>query len=169
MANLAAFALLRPGAYESLNVEGAYLEVLSDLLGSGAVIVAGVVIAVTGWAWVDPAVGVAIGVVILPRTWRLAGRAVRILVQAAPPDVDLDVLEADLRGVDGVVDVHDLHVWTLTSDMEVASVHLMVAGGTDPHAVLDRARAIVRDDHGIDHATLQVEPDDHLGCDELAW
>jgi cobalt-zinc-cadmium efflux system protein len=169
VANLAAFALLRPGAGESLNVEGAYLEVLSDLLGSVAVIVAAVVIAITDWAWVDPLVAVAIGVVILPRTWRLAGQAVRILVQAAPPGVDLGRLEADLRGVSGVVDVHDLHVWTLTSDMEVASVHLMVGAGTDGHAVLDRARTIVRDDHGIDHATLQVEPDTHQGCDELTW
>ena len=169
VANLAAFALLRPGAGESLNVEGAYLEVLSDLLGSAAVIVAALVIGATGWAWVDPLVAVAIGIVILPRTWRLAGQAVRILVQAAPPGVDLARLEADLRGVSGVVDVHDLHVWTLTSDMEVASVHLMVGDGTDAHAVLDRARTIVRDDHGIGHATLQVEPDSHEGCDELAW
>jgi cobalt-zinc-cadmium efflux system protein len=169
VANLAAFFLLRPGAGESLNVEGAYLEVMADLLGSVAVIVAAVVIAATDWAWVDPAVGVGIGLVILPRTWRLAGQAIRILVQAAPPDVDVAALEADLRGVAGVVDVHDLHVWTLTSDMEVASVHLMVGVGTDAHAVLDRARTIVRDDHGIDHATLQVEPDSHEGCDELQW
>jgi cobalt-zinc-cadmium efflux system protein len=68
-----------------------------------------------------------------------------------------------------VVDVHDLHVWTLTSDMEVASVHLMVCDGTDTHAVLDRARDVMRSGHGIDHATLQVEPDTHVGCDELAW
>lgn len=169
VANVVAFVLLRPGAGESLNVEGAYLEVMSDLLGSVAVIVAGVVIAATDWAWVDPAVGVAIGLVILPRTWRLAGQAIRILVQAAPPDVDVAALEADLRAVAGVVDVHDLHVWTLTSDMEVASVHLMVGAGTDAHAVLDQARTIVRDDHGIDHATLQVEPDSHEGCDELQW
>ena len=169
VANLAAFVLLRPGAGESINVQGAYLEVLADLMGSLAVIVAALVIGATGWTWVDPLVAVAIGVVILPRTWRLAGQALRILVQAAPPGVDLARLESDLRGVAGVVDVHDLHVWTLTSDMEVASVHLMVGDGTDAHAVLDRARTIVRDDHGIDHATLQVEPDSHEGCDELAW
>jgi cobalt-zinc-cadmium efflux system protein len=169
VANLVAFVLLRPGAGESLNVQGAYLEVLSDLLGSLAVIVAALVIGATGWTWVDALVAVAIGVVILPRTWRLAGQAVRILVQAAPPGVDLVRLESDLWSVAGVVDVHDLHVWTLTSDMEVASVHLMVTDGTDAHAVLDRARTIVRDDHGIDHATLQVEPDSHEGCDELAW
>jgi len=169
VANLVAFALLREGASESLNVEGAYLEVLADLFGSAAVIVAAIVIGVTGWAWVDPLVGVAIGLFILPRTWRLAAQALRILVQAAPPGLDLAALEAELRTVAGVVDVHDLHVWTLTSDMDVASVHLMVCDGTDSHAVLDRARVILRDNHGIGHATLQVEPDTHEGCDELAW
>ena len=169
LANLAAFALLREGASESLNVEGAYLEVLADLFGSAAVIVAAIVIGLTGWAWVDPVVGVAIGLFILPRTWRLGAQALRILVQAAPPGLDLAALEAELRTVMGVVDVHDLHVWTLTSDMDVASVHLMVTEGTDSHAVLDRARVIMRDNHGIGHATLQVEPDTHEGCDEVAW
>ena len=169
VANVAAFLLLREGASESLNVEGAYLEVLSDLVGSVAVIVAAAVIGLTDWAWVDPVVGVAIGLFILPRTWRLGAQALRILVQAAPPGLDLVALEGELRAVGGVVDVHDLHVWTLTSDMDVASVHLMVSDGTDSHAVLDRARVILRDHHGIGHATLQVEPDTHEGCDELAW
>jgi cobalt-zinc-cadmium efflux system protein len=169
LANLAAFALLREGASESLNVEGAYLEVLADLFGSAAVIVAAIVIGLTGWAWVDPVVGVAIGLFILPRTWRLGAQALRILVEAAPPGLDLAALEVELRGVGGVVDVHDLHVLTLTSEMDVASVHLMVSDGTDSHAVLDRAREILRDNHGIGHATLQVEPDTHEGCDELAW
>jgi cobalt-zinc-cadmium efflux system protein len=169
VANIVAFLLLREGASESLNVEGAYLEVLSDLLGSVAVIIAAIVIAATGWSWVDPVVGVAIGLFILPRTWRLGAQALRILVQAAPPGLDLAALEAELRTVMGVVDVHDLHVWTLTSDMDVASVHLMVTEGTDSHAVLDRARVIMRDNHGIGHATLQVEPDTHEGCDEVAW
>jgi len=168
-ANLVAFGLLREGARESLNVQGAYLEVLSDLVGSVGVIVAAAVIVATGWTWVDPAVGVAIGLFILPRTWRLAGQALRILVQAAPPGLDLAELEAELRAVDGVVDVHDLHVWTLTSEMDVASVHLMVREGSDTHGVLDRARVVLRDGHGIDHATLQVEPDSHKGCDEIMW
>lgn len=168
-ANLVAFVLLRQGAKESLNVEGAYLEVLSDTVGSVGVIVAAVVIQVTAWGWVDPVVGIAIGLWILPRTWRLGARAVRILVQAAPPGLDLDEVQSDLAGLDGVVDVHDLHVWTLTSDMEVASAHLMVAAGTDAHAVLDQARVLLRDRHRIDHATLQVEPDDHRGCDEVEW
>ena len=169
VANIVAFALLRAGAKESLNVQGAYLEVLSDLIGSVGVIAAAVVIAVTDWAWVDPAVGVAIGAFILPRTWRLGAQALRILVQAAPPGLDLAGLDADLRALEGVVDVHDLHVWTLTSEMDVATVHLMVVDGTDAHGVLDQARLVMRDGHGIDHATLQVEPDTHEGCDELAW
>jgi cobalt-zinc-cadmium efflux system protein len=168
-ANLVAFALLRKGAQESLNLEGAYLEVLSDTVGSVAVIVGGVVIEATGWGWVDPAVGVAIGLWILPRTWRLGAQAVRILVQAAPPGFDLSALEADLAGVAGVVDVHDLHVWTLTSEMEVVSAHLMVATGTDTHGVLDEARVVLRERYRIDHATLQIEPDDHEGCEEMTW
>jgi cobalt-zinc-cadmium efflux system protein len=168
-ANLVAFALLRRGSSESLNVEGAYLEVLSDLLGSIGVIVAAVVLAVTGWGWVDPVVGVGIGLFILPRAWRLGAQAVRILVQAAPPGTDIDELAAELRGLDGVVDVHDLHVWTLTSEMDVASAHLMVRAGADSHGVLDRARDVLREGYGIAHATLQVEPDTHVGCDELTW
>lgn len=167
--NVVAFLLLRSGSEHSVNVEGAYLEVLADTVGSIGVIVGAVVLQVTGWAWVDPLVGLAIGVWILPRTWRLAAKAVRILVQAAPAGVDLDGIESDLGALDGVVDVHDLHVWTLTSEMEVASAHLMVRPGTDGHAVLDQAREVLGDRHGIVHATLQVEPDDHRGCDEVAW
>ena len=169
VANVVAFFLLRDGAQESLNVQGAYLEVLSDLVGSVGVIVGAGVMAVTGWAWVDPVVGVAIGLFILPRTIRLGSQALRILVQAAPPGVDLDVMEAELRALGGVVDVHDLHVWTLTSEMDVASAHIMVCSGTDAHGVLDEAREILRENHGIDHATLQVEPDTHRGCDDVSW
>jgi cobalt-zinc-cadmium efflux system protein len=169
IANLVAFALLREGATESLNVEGAYLEVLADTVGSVGVIVGAVVMQVTGWHWIDPLVGVAIGLWILPRTWRLGGQAVRILVQAAPPGVDLDALHRELGELAGVVDVHDLHVWTLTSDMEVASAHLMVRQGVDQHGVLDAAREILAVRYGISHATFQVEPDDHHGCAEVAW
>lgn len=142
---------------------------LDDTVGSVGVIIGAILLETTGWTWVDPMVGVAIGLWILPRTWRLGTRAVRILVQAAPAGTDLDAIRADLAALDDVVDVHDLHVWTLTSDMDVASAHLMVRAGADSHAVLDRARALLDERHGIGHATLQVEPDDHKGCDELAW
>ncbi|HEY2330794.1 MAG TPA: cation diffusion facilitator family transporter [Acidimicrobiales bacterium] len=169
VANLAGFWLLRPGAAESVNVRGAYLEVLADLVGSIGVIVAVVMFWITGWQWVDPLVGAALGVWILPRTWRLASEAVRVLVQAAPENVDLAVLAGDLGRLPGVVDVHDLHVWTLTSEMDVATAHLVVADVDQSHAVLDRARELLTDHYGITHATLQVEPTDHIGCDDVSW
>lgn len=167
--NLVSFLLLRRGAGESINVEGAYLEVLADTLGSVGVVVAGTLVAVTGWQAVDPAFGAGIGVFILPRTWRLGAKALRILVQVAPPHVDVGRLHSDLSAIDDVVDVHDVHVWTLTSEMEVGSAHLVVRDGSDAHGVLDRAREILRDEHHVEHATLQVEPEDHHGCQEIHW
>ena len=169
LANIVAFLLLREGSKESLNVEGAYLEVLADTIGSVGVIIAAVLLEVFGWAWIDPVIGAGIGLWILPRTWRLGRRAVRILLQAAPDDIDLDALCADLEAIDGVVDVHDLHVWTLTSDMDAASAHLMTTTGTDAHGVLDRAREVLADTYGITHGTFQVEPDTHDGCHEVTW
>ena len=169
VANLAAFALLREGATESINVEGAYLEVLADTVGSFGVIGAAVLLQLFGWTWIDSLVGAAIGLWILPRTWRLGRRAVRILLQDAPAHVDLDRLAEDLTAIDGVVDVHDLHVWTLTSEMDAVSAHLVTVGGADTHAVLDRARQQLADSYGVSHGTFQIEPDDHRGCDEIAW
>jgi cobalt-zinc-cadmium efflux system protein len=167
--NVVSVLLLRPGAGESLNVEGAYLDVVADSVASLGVIAAAAVIALTGWDPIDAIVAVAIAVWIVPRAWRLAGSALRILIQAAPAGFDVGRLQTDLAAVPGVVDVHDLHVWTLTSDMDVASAHLMVAVGTDPHGVLDQARDVLRERYDIAHATLQVEPDDHTGCAEVTW
>lgn len=169
MANLAAAALLRRGAGESLNVRGAYLDVLADALGSLGAIVAGVVLLTADWPYVDPIVGLAIAAFIVPRTWVLAGQAIRILVQAAPKGFDLAALDAELAAIPGVVDVHDVHVWTLTSDMEVASAHLMIESTVDAHGVLDRARELLARDFGVDHGTFQVEPDTHEGCQEHGW
>jgi cobalt-zinc-cadmium efflux system protein len=167
--NVTAFLLLRAGAKESLNMRGAYLEVVSDTLGSIGVIVAAVIWGITGWTWVDPVIGAVIGVFILPRAWRLGHEALLVLVQAAPARLDVPALQRELATISGVVDVHDVHVWTLTSEMEVATAHLMVSVGTDSHAVLDQARQLLADRHGITHATLQIEPDDHHGCDEVTW
>jgi cobalt-zinc-cadmium efflux system protein len=169
LVNIAAFWLLRRGAGESLNIEGAYLEVLADAVGSVGVIVAAVLLQVFGWTWADPLIAAAIGVWILPRTWRLGRRAVRVLLQAAPDHVDIDALQADLAAIPAVVDVHDLHVWTLTSEMEAASAHLMTADGADSHAVLDRARHLLAEAYGIRHGTFQIEPDSHQGCHEIQW
>jgi cobalt-zinc-cadmium efflux system protein len=167
--NVVAWWLLRQGAEESINVEGAFLEVLADLIGSLGVIAAALLLRFTGWPYADPLFGAAIGLFILPRAWRLGRRALRILIQAAPHDLDLEQLHRRLASLPGVVDVHDLHVWTLTSDMEVASVHLMTKADTDPHPVLDQARQVLRDDYRISHATLQVEPETHRGCAEVNW
>lgn len=167
--NIAAYLLLREGSKESLNIEGAYLEVLADAVGSVGVILAAIVLKVFGWAWVDPVIAAAIGLWILPRTWRLGRRAVRILLQSAPDGVDIDALHTDLASIEGVVNVHDLHVWTLTSEMEAASAHLMTGDGVDAHGVLDEARDLLAGHYGISHGTFQVEPDTHLGCHEITW
>ncbi len=167
--NVVSVMLLRGGARDSLNVEGAYLDVLADSVASLGVIAAGLVIALTGFTRIDALVAIAIGVWIIPRAWRLAARSLRILIQAAPAGFDIGRLHDDLAAVPGVVDVHDLHVWTLTSEMDVASAHLMVGADTDPHGVLDQARDVLRARYEIAHATLQVEPDDHTGCAEVTW
>lgn len=167
--NLIAWRLLHHGAEASLNVKGAYMEVVADLAGSIGVIVAAVITLVTGWGYADPVVAGLIGMFILPRAWRLGGDALRILVQAAPRGIDLSAVEESLLAVPGVVDVHDLHVWTLTSRMEVASVHLTIDDGDDPHPVLDHARELLADPFGIEHATIQVEPRSHSECVEASW
>jgi cobalt-zinc-cadmium efflux system protein len=167
--NIVAWRLLKEGAKESLNVKGAYFEVVADLAGSVGVILAALIMIFTGWAYADPLFAALIGAFILPRAWMLGGQAIRILTQAAPAGFDIGILTRELEAIPGVVDVHDLHVWTLTSDMDVATVHLMVKTETEPHPVLDQARDLLQTRHNITHATLQVEPDNHHGCSELTW
>lgn len=169
LANVVCFLLLREGANDSLNIRGAYLEVLADLLTSVGVIIAALVIAFTSWDWVDPIIGAGIGLFIFPRTWKLGAQAIRVLVEAAPPHLDVEAVRVDLAAVEGVVNVHDLHVWTLTSEMDMASAHLVVADESDFHAVLDRARELLHVKYGIEHSTLQVEPASHTGCDDVDW
>ena len=151
------------------NVQGACLEVLSDALGSVGVIIGGTVLAVTGWSWVDPLVGAGVGVFILPRAWKLGRQALCILLQAAPPDVDLTAMQRDLGTIEGVREVHDLHAWTLTSDMEVASAHLLIDSAADAGRVLQQAQQLLRNEYGVAHATLQVETGDGSSCRELGW
>jgi cobalt-zinc-cadmium efflux system protein len=106
---------------------------------------------------------------ILPRAWGLGRASLRVLVQAAPAGIDLDEVRAELTGLTGVVDVHDLHVWTLTSEMDVLTAHLSVSDGAHVQAVLDRARSLLHDKFGLQHATLQVEVGLSRHCDELSW
>lgn len=155
--NLVSFLLLRRGAAESLNVRGAFLEVLSDMLGSIGVVVGGIVLMATGWRYVDPIVGVAIGLFILPRAYRLGREAIRVLLEAAPSAIDVDDVRRRLTALPGVTGVHDLHVWTLTSGLTVASAHVDLAPGEDAAQVLQRATTLLDQEIGIEHVTLQVE------------
>jgi len=158
LVNLISFRLLRAGAEESLNVRGAFLEVISDLLGSLGVIVAGVILLTTGWGWVDPIIGAAIGLFILPRAVRLGRDALRVLLEVAPKQMDIGRIQNRLTGLDGVASVHDLHVWTITSGLQMASAHLRLAEGADYGSVLREATSLLEREFQISHATLQCDP-----------
>ena len=159
--NLISFRLLTAGSKESLNVRGAYLEVLGDMLGSAGVIVAALIIYTTGWRYADPLIGAGIGLFILPRTWKLTGQALRILMQSAPPGVDVDAIRERIIGLPGVAGVHELHIWTLTSGLDTATGHVVVEDGEDYHDVLDRVVNLLADEYHITHTTIQCEPGHH--------
>lgn len=170
LANLAVFALLHRGSGESLNVRGAYLEVLADTLGSLGVLAGGALTWAFGWYWVDPVVAVLVGLFVLPRTWKLARQALRILVQRAPERLDVPAVRRDLAELPEVTEVHDLHVWTLTSGMEVLSAHLTTGGSAEHGDVLVAAQRLLADRYRIEHATLQVESSECAQrCRELTW
>lgn len=164
-ANLVGLLILRPGSSQSLNVKGAYLEVLGDLLGSIAVIVAAVVIAVTGWQRADVVASVAVALMIVPRVWALLREAVDVLLEAAPRGVDLDEVREHIERVPGVLGAHDLHAWTITSGMPVLSVHVVVedrildSGGGG--AILDRLYRCLVDHFDVEHSTFQLESPSH--------
>ena len=166
--NVIGFRLLKVES-DSLNLRGARLELVADLMGSIGVITAAVVVQSTGWLLADPIIATALGIFVLPRAFRIGREAVRILVQEAPPHLDVERIKSSLESLPRVVDIHDLHVWTLTSGMDVVSAHLMIEDDADPHATLDSARQLLQDDFKIEHATLQVEPRAHTGCTELSW
>lgn len=154
--NAVGLVLLRAGAGESLNVKGAYLEVLADSLGSVGVIAAGALVALTGAGWWDTVVALAIAAFVAVRAVLLGREVLAVLGQQAPAGVEPTKVLAALEAVPGVEQVHDLHVWQLTSGMNVASAHL-VTGEASGGEVLKRAGATLRDDFGIAHATIQVE------------
>jgi cobalt-zinc-cadmium efflux system protein len=158
--NLVSMRLLQAGAETSLNLRGAYLELLGDLLGSVAVLVAGVVIIFTGWTPIDPIASVVIAGLILPRTWSLLRDAVDVLLQATPKGVDLDEVRQHLLRAEDVDDIHDLHAWTLTSGINVVSAHVVMRPGADPAEVLDEVCACLTDDFDMEHSTIQLESGD---------
>ncbi|MBE7325832.1 cation transporter [Nocardioides sp. Y6] len=167
LANLVALALLRGGAGESINVKGAYLEVLADTLGSVGVLVAGAMVLWTGQAWWDTGVALAIAAFVVVRAVMLGREVVAVLGQHAPAGIVPAEVERALAEVAGVSEVHDLHVWCLTSGMNVATAHLVAdPGRTDE--VLAAAGAVLREQFEVEHATLQVESADHR-CHVTDW
>ncbi|MFC8930665.1 cation diffusion facilitator family transporter [Rhodococcus sp. NPDC057135] len=168
--NVIAFLMLRSGAKESINIRGAYLEVMADMVGSIGVLVSGLVTLAFGWRYADPVIGVAIGLFVLPRAFNLGRHAVRILLQQAPDRIDVTSIIEKINTLPGVVDAHDLHVWTLTSGMEVASVHVTAASDADPTTVLAATQTLLAEAFELEHATVQVELQGSDGkCAELAW
>ena len=167
--NLVCLALLRGGAQESINVKGAYLEVMADAAGSVGVLAAGLLVGLTGAGQWDTVVAVAIGVFVAVRAVMLGRQVLAVLGQHAPEDVDLDEVVRDLEAVAGVAEVHDLHAWTLTSGMNVATAHLVLRDGADAQAVLAGAQDALREGHGIEHATLQVEVTPAHECRAATW
>jgi cobalt-zinc-cadmium efflux system protein len=161
--NLAGMYILRAGSQESLNMKGAYFEVLSDMLTSVGVIAAGVIMLTTGWYYADPLISAGIGLFILPRTWKLLTEAVGVLLEGAPSDVNLAALRAAIGEVKGVAGVHDLHVWSLTSGVNAMSVHAVRADDAGHDDVLAAVQERVTRDFKIAHATVQVES---KGCEE---
>lgn len=162
--NIAALFILRTGQKESINVRGAYLEVLGDALASVGVIVGGAVIWATGWSQVDTVVSLLILAIIVPRAWSLLREAVHVLLEATPHGVDLTEVRAHLLREPGVLDVHDLHAWTITSGVPVLSAHVVVEEGrlADAGRMLDRLHACLDGHFDVEHSTLQLEPHGHV-------
>src|SRR5262245_14681300 len=158
--NLVALWLLHPVQAGSLTMRGAYIEVLGDLAGSAAVIAAAIVVAATGLAAADTIVSVAIALLILPRTWRLLRDAIDVLLEATPKNVAMDEVRQHILEAAGVVDVHDLHAWTITSGVNVLSAHVVIEETADPAAILDHLCECLAGDFDIEHSTFQLEATD---------
>lgn len=166
--NLISAYLLLHGQKKSLNLRGAFLEVVSDTLGSVAVILAGLVVVLTGFKLIDPIAAVVIGLFIIPRTWSLMSEAVHILLEGAPKGVDLDTVQLHIIETTGVVGVHDLHAWTITSGMNVLSAHVVVEDGVKSEEVLDALCRCLADDFDIEHSTFQIESIDRRATESMA-
>lgn len=165
VANLVSLLILRGSQKESLNLRGAYLEVLGDLLGSFAVIAAAVIIMVTDFQAADPIASVLISLMILPRAWHLLRDVVDVLLEASPKGVEVSMIREHILSVRGVVGVHDIHIWTITSGVPVFSAHVVVEDGifnaTSTDRLLDQLTSCLGSHFDTDHCTFQLEPASH--------
>lgn len=158
--NLISMRILVSGSQESLNMKGAYLEVLSDALGSVGVILGALLIYFTGWMWVDTIIAVLIGFWVLPRTWILLKQSINILLEGVPDEIDIEKLRDDLLALEGVQDIHQLKVWAITSKKVMLNVHL-VAPNIDPKNLHQQAFEMLSHQHHITEMTLQIEDDEY--------
>jgi cobalt-zinc-cadmium efflux system protein len=160
IANGLAAWLLHTDSEANLNVKSAYLETLADVLGSIGVVLAAGIMRVTGWYLADPIVSVCIGVFLIPRTWRIAGEAIHVLLEGKPLELSDDAMVQQMLSCPGVSAVHDLHVWSLTSGVPVLTAHVVLRNGTDCDSVLTGLERLLAVQFGIQHCTLQVEHND---------
>lgn len=170
LVNVVVMLMLRSGAAESLNVKGAYFEVVADTAGSVGVVAAGILVAATGNSWWDTVVALAIGAFVSVRAVILGRQVLAVLGQHVPEGMPIDEVAEQLGAIEGVSDVHDLHVWVLTSGMNVATAHLVASRTGDFPRILTEAQAVLRESWAIEHATLQVErTDEARDCHEMTW
>ncbi|MCZ6625386.1 MAG: cation diffusion facilitator family transporter [Deltaproteobacteria bacterium] len=160
MVNIAAGAILYGSRQGSLNVRGAFLHVLGDTLGSVGAVAAGLIMLLTGWYLADPLISIFIGLLILYTSWSLIKESVNILMQSVPREIDVEELQRAVEKVSGVIKVHDLHVWAVTSGVFTLSAHAVVNGKEDSHQVLNEIEGILRDRFKIEHTTIQLETED---------
>jgi cobalt-zinc-cadmium efflux system protein len=168
LTNLVSLRLLSSGRRESLTLRGAYLEVTGDLLGAGAVLVAGLVIIATGWRQADAVASILVALLLGPRTLWLLRDSLDVLLEATPKEVDLSQVERHILEAPGVIAVHDLHAWTITSGMNVVSAHVVLADDGRPGDVLDHLGLCLADDFDINHSTFQLETAEHVAWEARA-
>ena len=157
LANLATAALLYRSQHDSLNLRGAFLHVVGDTLGSAGAIAAGIVMVAWHWYLADPIASVLVSVLVLFSAWQLVRESADVLLEAAPRHISIPAILVDLGSVSGVLSVHDLHVWSITSGMPAMSCHVVLRQGPETSAVLQELIRLMREKYGIEHTTIQIE------------
>ena len=158
--NLVNLMILSGGRHHNLNVRGAWLHVMADTLGSVGAILAGAAIYFLGWGWADPVASFIIASLVLYSAWGLVRETLDVLMEGVPKGISVDDVAAALKGISGVLDAHDLHVWSLTSGRNIATTHLVIAEDADHQTIIDAANRTLAERFAIAHATIQVEHDE---------
>lgn len=166
MINLLGIYLLHEIGTKNINIRGAMFHLIGDAAGSVGAITAAIAISLTGWTFFDPLVSVLIGLLIIYSAWRLLWDVVNILMQGVPPHIDLDGIKQEMLSVDGVIGLCDLHIWSLTSEVESLSAHVVVEDMGRNKEILEKLTCLIRDRFGINHVTLQIE-DEAVGTCKL--